>query len=84
MPHIFAVGDANGRDMLVQAAVFEGEAAAENAVLDANRRTPHHLLPAGGFTDPDYAGVGLTESRRASATRSASSRPCRTRSSTAR
>ncbi len=61
VPHIYAVGDANGRDMLVQAATFEGEAAAENAVLDANRRTPHHLLPAGGFTDPDYGGVGLTE-----------------------
>ena len=61
IPHIFAVGDATGRDMLVQAAHFEGEAAAENAVLDANRRTPHHLLPGGGFTDPDYAGVGLTE-----------------------
>ena len=61
VPHIYAVGDANGRDMLVQAAHFEGEAAAENAVLDANRRTPHHLLPGGGFTDPDYAGVGLTE-----------------------
>ncbi len=63
VPHIFAVGDANGRDMLVQAAQFEGEAAAENAVLGANRRTPHHLLPAGGFTDPDYAGVGLTEAQ---------------------
>lgn len=61
VPHVFAVGDANGRDMLVQAAQFEGEAAAENAVLAANRRTPHHLLPSGGFTDPDYAGVGLTE-----------------------
>ena len=61
VPHIFAVGDANGRDMLVQAAQFEGEAAAENAVLGANRRTPHHLLPAGGFTDPYYAGVGFTE-----------------------
>ncbi|MBF4573221.1 NAD(P)/FAD-dependent oxidoreductase [Herbiconiux sp. VKM Ac-1786] len=61
VPHIFAVGDANGRDMLVQAAQFEGEAAAENAVLGVNRRTPQHLLPAGGFTDPDYAGVGLTE-----------------------
>ena len=60
-PHIYAVGDANGRDMLVQAAQFEGESAAENAVLDVNRRTPPHLLPAGGFTDPDYAGVGLTE-----------------------
>ncbi|WP_111766233.1 dihydrolipoyl dehydrogenase family protein [Nakamurella deserti] len=63
VPHVFAVGDANGRDMLVQAAQFEGEAAAENAVLGANRRTPHHLLPAGGFTDPDYAGVGLTEAQ---------------------
>ena len=63
VPHIFAVGDANGSDMLVQAAHFEGEAAAENAVLDANRRTPHLLLPAGGFTDPDYAGVGLTEAQ---------------------
>ena len=61
VPHIFAVGDANGRDMLVQAAQFEGEVAAENAVLDTNRRTPRHLLPAGGFTDPDYAGVGFTE-----------------------
>jgi pyruvate/2-oxoglutarate dehydrogenase complex dihydrolipoamide dehydrogenase (E3) component len=61
VPHIFAVGDTTGKDMLVQAAQFEGEAAAENAVLGANRRTPHHLLPAGGFTDPDYAGVGLTE-----------------------
>lgn len=61
VPHIYAVGDANGRDMLVQAAQFEGEAAAENAVVGANRRTSHLLLPAGGFTDPDYAGVGLTE-----------------------
>jgi len=60
-PHIYAVGDANGRDMLVQAAQFEGESAAENAVLNVNRRTPPHLLPSGGFTDPDYAGVGLTE-----------------------
>jgi len=45
----------------VQAAQFEGEAAAENAVLGASVRAPHRLLPAGGFTDPDYAGVGLTE-----------------------
>lgn len=61
VPHIFVAGDANGTSMLVQAAVFEGETAASNAVLGANRTTPHHLLPEGGFTDPDYAGVGLTE-----------------------
>ncbi|WP_104181335.1 NAD(P)/FAD-dependent oxidoreductase [Arthrobacter sp. B0490] len=63
VPHIFVAGDANGSSMLVQAAVFEGETAAENAVLGATRTTPHHLLPEGGFTDPDYAGVGLTETR---------------------
>ncbi|WP_247040856.1 dihydrolipoyl dehydrogenase family protein [Arthrobacter rhizosphaerae] len=61
VPHIFVAGDANGTSMLVQAAVFEGETAGSNAVLGANRTTPHHLLPEGGFTDPDYAGVGLTE-----------------------
>lgn len=61
VPHIFVAGDANGSSMLVQAAVFEGETAAENAVLGSHRTTPHHLLPEGGFTDPDYAGVGLTE-----------------------
>ncbi|WP_026532163.1 dihydrolipoyl dehydrogenase family protein [Arthrobacter sp. H41] len=63
VPHIFVAGDANGSSMLVQAAVFEGETAAENAVLGANRTTPHHLLPEGGFTDPDYSGVGLTEAQ---------------------
>lgn len=59
--HIFAVGDVNGQSMLVQAAQFEAIAAAENAVLGVSHRTPHHLLPVGAFTDPDYAGVGLTE-----------------------
>ena len=61
VPHIYAAGDVNQQAMLVQAAHFEAEAAALNAVLGARTRAPHHLLPAGGFTDPDYAGVGLTE-----------------------
>jgi len=61
VPHIYAPGDANQRDMLVQSAAEEGEAAAVNAVLGPTRSTPHALLPWGGFTDPDTAGVGLTE-----------------------
>ncbi|WAB80375.1 NAD(P)/FAD-dependent oxidoreductase [Microcella daejeonensis] len=60
VPSILVVGDANGRDMLVQGAQFEGEAAAENAVLGVNRRSMLSLLPSGGFTDPDYGGVGAT------------------------
>lgn len=59
--HVYVAGDANGTAMLVQAANAEAEAAARNAVLGTTVRTPHHLLPAGGFTDPDYADVGLTE-----------------------
>jgi glutathione reductase (NADPH) len=59
--HIYAAGDVNQQAMLVQAAHVEAEAAARNAVLGATTSSPHHLLPAGGFTDPDYAGVGLTE-----------------------
>ena len=60
VPHVFAPGDANQRDMLVQSAVVEGTAAATNAVLGPTRSAPHALLPWGGFTDPDTAGVGLT------------------------
>ncbi len=63
VPHIFAAGDANQQFMLVQAAHAEAEAAGTNAVLGPTRRAPHRLLPSGGFTDPDYAGVGLTEAQ---------------------
>ena len=59
--HIYAPGDANGQAMLVQAAEFEAVAAATNAVLGPTRSVSHRLLPWGGFTDPDIAGVGLTE-----------------------
>ena len=61
LPHVFACGDVNGQAMLVQAAHAEGEAAAVNAVLGPRRTASHGLLPWGGFTDPDIAGVGLTE-----------------------
>lgn len=61
VPHVYVPGDANGDAMLVQAARFEAEAAATNAVLGPTRSVSHALLPFGGFTDPDYAGVGLTE-----------------------
>jgi dihydrolipoamide dehydrogenase len=61
VPHIFAAGDVNGQMMLVQSASFEGRIAAENAVLGVGQRYGHHVVPHGGFTDPEYASVGLTE-----------------------
>ncbi len=63
LDHIFVAGDANGRDMLVQGANFEAEVAAENAVCGATLEFDRQSLPSGGFTDPDHAGVGVTEAR---------------------
>jgi pyruvate/2-oxoglutarate dehydrogenase complex dihydrolipoamide dehydrogenase (E3) component len=59
--HIFAAGDMNGRMMLVQSASYEARIAAENAVLGVGQPYIHHVVPHGGFTDPEYASVGLTE-----------------------
>ena len=60
-PHVFAAGDLTGRMMLVQSANYEGNLAAENAVLGEDRGYRHAIVPHGGFTDPEYASVGLTE-----------------------
>lgn len=63
LPHIFAAGDVNGISMLVPSARLEGRIAAENAVLGTKRRFTHELVPTGSFTDPEYGGVGLTETQ---------------------
>jgi dihydrolipoamide dehydrogenase len=60
VPHIYAVGDSAGYWQLAHTAFREGEVAAENAtghdaVMDA-RAVPRPI-----YTDPEIAGVGLTE-----------------------
>lgn len=62
-PHIFACGDVTGRMMLVQSAIAEGALAAESAVLGPGGRGAHRIVPHGGFTDPEYGSVGLTEAQ---------------------
>lgn len=66
-PHIFAAGDIDGRMMLVQSASSEARVAAENAVSGLNnaelRAYRSQIVPHGGFTDPEYGSVGLTEKR---------------------
>ena len=62
-PHIYAAGDITGRMMLVQSANWEGALAAGNALLAHKRATEHSIVPHGGFTDPEYGSVGLTEER---------------------
>ncbi len=59
--HIYAAGDINGRMMLVQSAGYEARIAAENALLGGGQRHNHQIVPHGGFTDPEYGSVGLTE-----------------------
>lgn len=60
-PHIYAAGDVTGRWMLVPQAVHDGWAAATNAVSGSSLATDAAVAPTGGFTDPEYASVGLTE-----------------------
>jgi len=65
-PHIFAAGDITGRMMLVQSASHEARIAAENALLGVDRKESaawHIIVPHGGFTDPEYGSVGLTEEK---------------------
>ncbi len=61
--HIYAAGDITGRMMLVQSASYEAQVAAENAVLGTTRSYQHQIVPHGGFTDPEYGSVGLTETQ---------------------
>jgi pyruvate/2-oxoglutarate dehydrogenase complex dihydrolipoamide dehydrogenase (E3) component len=62
-PHIFAAGDITGRMMLVQSGTYEGRIAAENALLPEGDAYEHRIVPHGGFTDPEYGSVGLTEAQ---------------------
>ena len=62
-PHIFAAGDITGRMMLVQSGSYDGRLAAENAVLGIGQAYRHSIVPHGGFTDPEYGSVGLTEAQ---------------------
>ena len=61
VPHIWAAGDVTGRMMLVQSATYEGRIAAENALGSSDRALHHEIVAHGGFTDPEYGSVGVTE-----------------------
>ncbi len=63
VPHIYAAGDITGRSMLVQSAGYQARIAVENALLPYTQTARERLVPHGGFTDPEYGGVGLTEAQ---------------------
>jgi dihydrolipoamide dehydrogenase len=61
--HIFAAGDVTGRLMLVPQGIQDGFVAATNAVSGLTLPLEEQVSPIGSFTDPEYAQVGLTESK---------------------
>jgi len=62
-PHVHAAGDVIGHMMLVPQALQGGFVAATNAVRGPTLPLQDAVGPTGGFTDPDYAQVGLTEAK---------------------
>jgi dihydrolipoamide dehydrogenase len=60
VPHIYAVGDCAGYWQLAHTAFREGEVAAENA-CSHEATVDNRAVPRPIYTDPEIAGVGLTE-----------------------
>jgi len=60
-PDIYAAGDATGRHQFVYMAAYGAKLAADNALNGNSRRYDAAAMPSVTFTDPQVAGVGLTE-----------------------
>ena len=61
--NIFAAGDVTGRLMLVPQAIQDGFVAATNAMKGSAMKLLDQPIAIGSFTDPEYAQVGLTETK---------------------
>ena len=60
IPHIYAVGDINGKMMLAHAAIFQGIVALDHIMGEENG-IDLSVMPAAVFTSPEAASVGMTE-----------------------
>lgn len=60
VPHVYAIGDANGKMMLAHAASAQGISAVEN-IVGNKHEVDHDAVPAACFTHPEISMVGLTE-----------------------
>ncbi|MBR1956240.1 MAG: dihydrolipoyl dehydrogenase [Bacteroidales bacterium] len=59
-PHIYAVGDINGKMMLAHAAIFQGLVALDH-MMGKDNDIDLTVMPAAVFTSPEAASVGKTE-----------------------
>ena len=62
-PGTYAAGDITGRDPFVYMAAYGARIAAHNALNGDNRRYDNSAMPWVVFSDPQGAGVGLTEAQ---------------------
>lgn len=60
IPHIYAVGDINGKMMLAHAATFQGIVALDH-IMGVENEIDLSVMPAAVFTSPEAASVGMTE-----------------------
>ena len=60
-PGVFAAGDVTGHRLLETVAAKEGATAAQNALSGTRRSLRYDEVPHAVFTNPQVAGVGLTE-----------------------
>ena len=60
IPHIYAVGDINGKLMLAHAATFQGIVALDH-IMGVGNSIDLSVMPAAVFTSPEAASVGMTE-----------------------
>ncbi len=61
--NIYAAGDVTGKDQFVYMAAYGGKIAAKNALNDDTEVYSNCAMPWIVFTDPQVAGVGLTEAQ---------------------
>ena len=61
VPHIYAVGDVTDRVNLTPVAIDEGRALADTIWGQRPRQVDHELVASAVFSQPELAGVGLTE-----------------------
>jgi mercuric reductase len=62
-PNVWAAGDVTGRDQFVYMAAYGAKIAARNAVAGEARSYDNATMPWVVFSDPQVAGVGLSEAQ---------------------
>ncbi len=61
LPHVHAIGDAIGGWMFTHVSTYEAPLAVANMLDGAGMRPDYRTIPRAIFTDPELAGVGLSE-----------------------